>query len=238
MPVVQGGVGLAVAAVRERISAAAARAGRDPGGVRLVAVTKSVDLARIAEAVDAGVLDLGENRVQEAVAKADQLPDAVRWHLLGHLQHNKAGRAAGLFGTVHSVDSVRIGESLAARRPEPLGDLAVLLEVELTGLAGHTGFTEAGLSAGLAALRGVPRLRVAGLMTMAPPVDDPAAARPTFARLRRLRDDLEQRSGEPLPELSMGMSSDFDVAVEEGATMVRVGRAIFGERPPRERRDP
>jgi PLP dependent protein len=236
MPVAQGGVREAVAAVRERIAAAAGRAGRDPAAVRLIAVTKSVDTARIAQAVEAGVADLGENRVQEAVAKVEQLPAGLRWHLLGHLQHNKAGRAAGLFDVVHSVDSVRIGEALAARRPADRGDLSVLLEVELTGLPGHTGFTEVALAGGLAALRQVPGLRVEGLMTMAPPADDPADARPTFARLRRLRDALEQQTGQPLPELSMGMTGDFDVAVEEGSTMVRVGRAIFGERPPRERR--
>ena len=236
MPVAQGGVREAVAAVRDRIEAAAGRAGRDPAAVRLIAVTKSVETARIVEAVEAGVVDLGENRVQEAVVKVERLPAGLRWHLLGHLQQNKAGRAAALFDVVHSVDSVRIGEALAARRPEQRGVLPVLLEVELTGLPGHTGFTEAALAAGLAALRAVPGLRVEGLMTMAPPADDPAATRPTFARLRRLRDALEQQTGQPLPELSMGMTGDFDVAVEEGSTMVRVGRAIFGERPPREPR--
>ena len=238
MPVAQGGVREAVAAVRERIETGAARAGRDPASIRLIAVTKSVDPDRIAEAVLAGVGDLGENRVQEALAKVGHIPvgaAAVRWHLLGHLQHNKAGRAAALFDTVHSVDSARIGGALAARRPDERPDLDVLLEVELTGLPGHTGFTELALGEGLAALRAVPRLRVVGLMTMAPPGHDAAAARPTFARLRQLRDALQEQTGQALPELSMGMTSDFDVAVEEGSTIVRVGRAIFGERPPRDR---
>ncbi len=223
----------AVAAARERIAAAAERAGREPASVRLVAVSKTVAAARVAEAVAAGVTDLGENRVQEAAAKRPQLPDGVRWHMVGHLQTNKAARAAATFAVVHSVDSVRLAEALAARRPAELGDLEVLLEVELTGLPGHTGLAPAGLGEAVTAIAGLGGLRLRGLMTMAPPVADPEEARPVFAALRRMRDELEQRWGGALPELSMGMSGDFEVAVEEGATAVRLGRAIFGERPPR-----
>jgi PLP dependent protein len=223
----------AIAAARARIAAAAERAGRDPAAVRLVAVSKTVAAERVAEAVAVGVTDLGENRVQEAVAKRPQLPEGVRWHMVGHLQTNKAARAAATFAVVHSVDSVRLAEVLAARRPAGLGELEVLLEVELTGLPGHTGFAPEALGEAVTAIGGLDRLRLRGLMTMAPPVADPEQARPAFARLRRLRDEVEERGGVPLPELSMGMSDDFEVAVEEGATVVRLGRAIFGERPPR-----
>jgi PLP dependent protein len=223
-------VARAVAEARRRIAEAAERAGRGPA-VRLVAVSKTVAPERVAEAVAAGVTDLGENRVQEAVAKRPMLPETVRWHMLGHLQTNKASRAAGVFAVVHSVDSVRVAEVLAARRPPGLGDLEALLEVELTGLPGHTGFRPDELDGAVGAIGALEGLRLRGLMTMAPPVEDPEQARPTFTRLRRLRDELEQRCGQALPELSMGMSGDFEVAVEEGATLVRLGRVIFGERP-------
>jgi pyridoxal phosphate enzyme (YggS family) len=222
-----------LAAARSRISAAATRAGRDPAAVRLIAVTKTFAAQRAAEVVRLGVGDLGENRVQEAAAKAAELPPEVRWHLIGHLQTNKASRAAGLFHTVHSVDSERVAAALSDRRPLDMAPLDVLVEVELTGLAGHTGVPPERLAGVAAAAAGMPRLRLRGLMTMAPLVAAPEAARPTFVRLRGLRDELEQRLGRQLPELSMGMSDDFEVAVEEGATMVRLGRALFGERPPR-----
>src|SRR6516225_10695345 len=192
------GVEAALATVRRRITEAAEHVGRDPGSVRLVAVTKTVPTSRIAEALSCGVTDIGENRVQEAVSKHAELGGAARWHLLGHLQTNKAGRAAALFDVVHSVDGERVATALATRRPDDLDDLDVLLEVELTGLPNHTGFTEGELEAGLAAVAAVPRLRVRGLMTMAPPVADPEDARPAFARLRTLRDALEQRSGREL----------------------------------------
>jgi PLP dependent protein len=219
-------------AVRARIAAAEERAGRDRDGVRLIAVTKTVDAARIAAAVELGLHDLGENRVQEAASKAQELPAGLRWHLIGHLQTNKAARAVQLFDTVHSVDSERLAETLSLRRA---GDapLEVLIEVELTGIAGHTGVPLADLESLARAVTAMPNLRLTGLMTMAPPVTDPADARPAFARLRALRDEMQQRIGQELPQLSMGMSNDFEVAVEEGATMLRLGRALFGDRPPR-----
>lgn len=223
-----------LSAVRSRIVAAAERAGRNPATVLLVAATKTIDPARVAELIALGVTDLGENRVQEAAAKATALPDqALRWHLIGHLQTNKANRAAPLFDVVHSVDSARVAEVLSDRRPPDVAPLDVLVEAELTGIPAHTGVPPQHLEDVARAVLAQPRLRLRGLMTMAPPVEDPAAARPTFARLRTLRDDLQQRLGAPLPELSMGMSSDYEVAVEEGATVVRLGRALFGERPPR-----
>jgi len=222
-----------LAAVRARIATAAARGGREAQAVRLIAVTKTFSAALAADIVALGVLDLGENRVQEAAAKIAELPAEVRWNLIGHLQTNKASRAATLFGTVHSVDNPRVAEALSARRPEDMPPLDVLVEVELTGIPGHTGAPPDELDALVAAVEELPRLRLRGLMTMAPLVDDVELARPTFVRLRGLRDELEQRVGRQLPELSMGMSNDFEVAVEEGATMVRLGRVLFGERPPR-----
>jgi PLP dependent protein len=222
-----------LAAVRARIATAAARGGREAQAVRLIAVTKTFSPALAADIVALGVLDLGENRVQEAAAKIAQLPAEVRWHLIGHLQTNKASRAATLFGTVHSVDNLRVAEALSARRPEDMPPLDVLVEVELTGIPGHTGAPPEELDALVAAVEELPRLRLRGLMTMAPLVDDTELTRPTFVRLRGLRDGLEQCVGRQLPELSMGMSNDFEVAVEEGATMVRLGRVLFGERPPR-----
>ncbi|TMB89541.1 MAG: YggS family pyridoxal phosphate-dependent enzyme [Chloroflexi bacterium] len=216
-----------MAAVRERIAAAASRAGRDPASVRLVAVTKGVDADRINEAIAAGVDDVGENRVQEAVRKHAAVNAGVRWHMVGHLQTNKARRAAELFQVVHSVDSARVGEALAAGRPHQLGPLEVLVEVDLTGIPGRSGASPQTLTGVVSAVRALPGIRLTGLMTIAPQVDQPDAARPWFAQLRRLRDDLEQTLGAPIPELSMGMSDDFEVAVEEGATVARVGRAIF-----------
>ncbi|HET9051504.1 MAG TPA: YggS family pyridoxal phosphate-dependent enzyme [Candidatus Dormibacteraeota bacterium] len=240
------GVAANVERARGRIARAAQRSGRGAEAVRLVAVSKTVSPSRVLEAIAAGVADVGENKVQEALAKRDAIGEAaggVAWHLIGHLQTNKAGRAAGgAFATVHSVDSDRVAQALDSRRPEELDPLDVLLEVELTGLPGRTGVRPEGLDA-LAELvsGGLPHLRLAGLMTMAPPPDGTGpnaldAARRAFARLRTLRDELEPRIGARLPELSMGMSGDFEVAVEEGSTIVRLGSALFGERPPRERR--
>ena len=220
----------AVAVVRERVRAAAERSGRDPATILLVAVTKGVDVAHIEEAIAAGVRDIGENRVQEAVSKRAELAGGVRWHLVGHLQTNKARRAAELFDTVHSVDSLRVAQALSAGRPHHLSALETLVEVELTGISGRTGAPPSELANLVRGVSGLPAIRLTGLMTIAPPSPDPSAARPWFARLRRHRDELEQETGIALPQMSMGMSDDFETAVEEGATMVRVGRAIFAPR--------
>jgi len=219
-----------LAAVRDRIDAAAARAGRDPHDVRLIAVTKGVDAARVRDAVDHGVADVGENRVVEAEAKRARVRGDVQWHLIGHLQTNKARRAAALFDAVHSVDSERVALALARDRPLDLAPLALMLEVDFSDISGRTGVAEQAAEPLLRQVVGLPGVHLLGLMTIAPPVPVPEAARPYFARLRTLRDRLEAASGWSLPELSMGMSGDFDVAVEEGATMVRVGTAIFGPR--------
>lgn len=222
-------IAAAVAAVRVRIAAAAERAGRDPTAVSLVAVTKTVGAGRVRQALSAGIIDLGENRVQEAVAKRAEV-EGGRWHLIGPLQSNKSGTAAGLFDVVETVDSLRLARRLArARQPE--APLDILLEVELTGLPGRAGVGPDGLPELARQVALLPELRLLGLMTVAAPVAAPEEARPTFRRLRNLRDLLEAELGLELPELSMGMSGDYEAAVQEGATTVRIGRALFGHRP-------
>jgi PLP dependent protein len=215
-----------LAAIRERIAEACRRAGRTPDGVTLVAVTKTVPPAIAAIAAELGMLDLGENRPQELWKKAEAVPGA-RWHLIGHLQRNKIDRTVPGVALIHSVDSERLLEALDAfgrKREKPV---QVLLEVNCSREEAKGGFAPEsvpGLSDKLASLSGV---SIRGLMTMAAYGDDPEAARPTFAELRRLRDDLAARSGLTLPDLSMGMSGDFEVAVEEGATFVRIGTLLF-----------
>jgi hypothetical protein len=219
-----------IEAVRGRIDAAAARADRDPRDVLLIAVTKGVSAERVDEAISAGVEDVGENRIQEAEDKQAEVRQTARWHLIGHLQTNKAGRAAALFDFVHSVDSRRVAEALSTHRPPGLDPVGVLLEVELTGLATRFGVHEGDVEGVVQELVNVPAIHLMGLMTIAPFSEEPEDARATFTRLRHVRDHMEHATGWALPELSMGMSNDFEVAIEEGATMVRVGRAIFGER--------
>jgi len=225
------GIAERLASVRVRIARAAERAGRDPASVRLIAATKTVPPERIAEAVAAGVAEIGENRVQEARSKQASCPPGLRWHLIGHLQGNKASLAAQLFDTVHSLDSERIGAALSEHRDPGRDPITSLVEVDFTGLAVRTGVSPENAEALLKALGAWPGLAVAGLMTIAP-FGDPGAARDCFRRLRELRGRLQERLGSELPELSMGMSDDFELAVEEGATMVRLGRVLFGERPP------
>lgn len=214
-----------------RLRRAALTAGRDPDGFRLVAVTKGFGAPVVLAAREAGLTAFGENRVQEAAAKVEAVPD-VEWHLVGRLQSNKARAALRLFGTIHSVDSVALLERLEriahddGRRP------ALLLQVNVTGDASKAGFAAAALDSRLvAALRQLHAARVVGLMTIGPMHAPPDAARAAFARLRELRDRLQDALARPLPELSMGMSADAEAAVAEGATLVRVGTAIFGPRP-------
>ena len=214
-----------LARVRERIDAACRRAGRSPDEVTLVGVTKGFPPEAVAEAVAAGLRDAGENRVQEAADKIEALAARgvrPRWHLIGHLQSNKAKTAIDLFAILHSVDSIRIAETISrrARRPVP-----ILLEVNVAQEASKFGFSIDEVPSALSAIQDLPNLDVRGLMTVAPLAADPEAVRPVFRQLRELRDALGLR------ELSMGMTDDFEVAIEEGATLVRVGRAIFGERP-------
>lgn len=219
-----------VARVQERIAAAARRCGRRPEEITLVAVTKGVDLPQIEAAVATGVTDLGESRVQEAVPKAAALRHQVRWHMVGHLQRNKVAQAVSVFSIVHSVDSERLAEELN-RRARP--SLDVLIQVNVVGEPHKHGLPPDAVGPVLRETAGLPALRIIGLMTIAPQVDDPEQVRPVFRRLRQLRDELNSSgaAGLELHELSMGMTDDFEVAVEEGATIVRIGRAIFGERP-------
>ena len=221
-------VAVRIERVRARVVAAAERADRDPEDVLLVAVTKGTAAANVNAAIAAGITDIGENRVQEASDKQQLVTGNVRWHLIGHLQTNKAARAARLFDVVHSVDSRRVAEALSTNRPRDRDPLIVMVEVELTGIPTRFGVAEADVEGVIQELVNVPSIHVMGLMTIAPHLEDAEGARPYFVRLRHLRDHVEHVTGWALPELSMGMSDDFDVAVEEGATMVRVGRAIFG----------
>jgi pyridoxal phosphate enzyme (YggS family) len=214
-------------AVRERIAGAARRAGRDPAGVRLCLVTKGRDLAAIREAVAAGAAILGENRVQEAGPKIEAAADlegAISWHLIGHLQRNKARRAVGLFAVIQSVDSVELARKLADLGRERGRPVRVLAEVRAEGEVTKTGLPAADAEAAIARMQELEGLVLAGLMTMAPMTGDQARVRASFAALRALRD----RCAAPSLDLSMGMSADFEIAVEEGATIVRVGSAIFG----------
>ena len=212
--------------MRGRIARAAARVGRDPGSVRLVGVTKGQAPAVVALAVAAGLRELGENRVQEALPKIAAVSGVV-WHMIGQLQRNKAPAVVGRFALVHGLDRAELAESLGRAADRAGACQEVLIQVGLTGRLGQGGVVPAEAAALLRRTLQIASLRPVGLMTIAPPVQDPEEARPVFAALRALRDLLQERAGLPLPELSMGMSGDFEVAVEEGATMVRVGRAIF-----------
>jgi len=222
-------------AVQERIAAAARRTGRDPARVRLLAVTKGVDQDRLRQAVAAGQLLLGENYLQEAREKIRALGPQVCWHFIGHLQTNKARAAVDLFHMIHSVDRLRLAQALndAAGR---LGKVQeVLLQVNLAGEESKSGAAPKDVPDLLAALVGMPPLKVSGLMAIPPWLPEAEEVRPYFRALRELRDRLAEQglTADPLPELSMGMSGDFEVAVEEGATLVRLGALIFGPRPPK-----
>jgi pyridoxal phosphate enzyme (YggS family) len=210
--------------VRERIARAAQRAGRRPEDILLIGASKTVPPERIREALEAGLAALGENRVQEAREKIRALGRPVPWHLIGPLQGNKVKDAVELFDVIHSVDRLKLAAEVARRARRPMD---VLVEVNLAREPAKSGFAPPELKPALETLQDLPGLRVRGLMAIPPASDDPEQSRPWFRALRELRDAAG------LPELSMGMSADFEVAVEEGATMVRVGTAIFGPRPPR-----
>jgi pyridoxal phosphate enzyme (YggS family) len=218
--------------VLDRIAAAAQRAGRDPGEITLVAVSKTVPADRLTAGVAAGLDLLAENRVQEAEAKAPDVPGA-RWHLVGPLQSNKARRAVGLFEAIESVDSLELAQRLdrLGRELRPGERLPILLQVNVDGDPGKAGFHPGALEAALPEAVELPGLEIAGLMTIGRLVAAAEATRPTFVALRELSERLRSRWPGLGPALSMGMTDDFEVAVEEGATIVRVGRALFGERP-------
>ncbi|HEY7291082.1 MAG TPA: YggS family pyridoxal phosphate-dependent enzyme [Vicinamibacterales bacterium] len=226
-----------LADVRERIARAASRAGRDPSTVRLVAVSKTFSADDVRTAAQAGQVDFGENKVQEALQKMDALdatgaPAGLRWHLIGHLQSNKARKAAARFDAVHSIDSVDVLRRLNDGARDAGRQLDILVQVDLAGEATKHGAQEADIAAIFAAAADASHVRPVGLMLLPPAVDDPNDARPYFRALQDVRSRLVARGVDPrmLTELSMGMSHDFEVAVEEGATIVRVGTAIFGVR--------
>lgn len=215
-----------LAAVRDRIAAAARRAGRDPAEVTLVAVTKTTSPAVAAVVAELGTLDLGESRPQELWRKAAAVP-AARWHLIGHLQRNKLDRTVPLVSLVHSVDSERLLAALDAFGRKAGSPVPVLLEVNCSREVAKGGLRPEDVPALADTLPARTGVAVRGLMTMAAYSDDPEAARPAFRELRQLRDRLRATTGLPLPDLSMGMSGDFEVGVEEGATFVRVGSTLF-----------
>ena len=220
-----------IEAVRESIDRAAARSGRRGAEVTLVAVVKTVPVVVVREALALGVADLGENRVQEAEAHVETLGRAAaHWHMIGHLQRNKAARAVKLFDRVHSVDGVEVARALSRHAQAAGRTVRALIEVNVGGDASKFGVAPAGLEALLEQALGLPGVAVDGLMTVAQQTERPEQARPHFARLRELRDWAARSLGRALPELSMGMSADFAIAIEEGATMVRVGTALFGAR--------
>ena len=219
--------------IRERIAAAAARAGRDPSAVRLMGVTKTVGDDRILQAIEAGIDIIGENYVQEARRKIELMGKSAEWHFIGHLQTNKAKYAVRLFDLIHSVNRMSLAEELN-RRAAAAGVVSrVLIEVNLGGEESKSGAPPEEAPGLIRAVAQMANLSIQGLMTMAPWYDDPERARPCFAGLRAIRDRIaaEKIPNVAMRELSMGMTDDFEVAVEEGSTIVRIGRAIFGERP-------
>ncbi|MFN8471243.1 MAG: YggS family pyridoxal phosphate-dependent enzyme [Anaerolineae bacterium] len=223
----------ALRAVEERIAGAAARAGRDPQSVTLVAVSKTVEAPRVYAAYLNGVRNFGENRVEEALPKQSDLPGDIVWHMIGHVQSRKVRDVVGHFALVHSIDSLPLAEAFQRRAEAVDVEVAVLLEVNVAREPQKYGFAPDEIASAAAAVAQMSHVKLQGLMAMAPIVSNPEEARPVFRGLRELRDALAQT----LPHvdwrhLSMGMTDDFEVAVEEGATLVRVGRAIFGERAP------
>jgi pyridoxal phosphate enzyme (YggS family) len=216
--------------VREEITQAAAKTGRAIGEIELVAISKTHDAEKVRAAVEAGQTLFGESRVQEARVKIPELPSNLRWHFVGHLQKNKIRHALPLFEMLHSVDSLGLAQDINRIADEEGLHPRVLLEVNVAGEGSKFGFKPETLRAEMESLLGLPRLSIEGLMTIPPLNEEAEASRRFFVDLRELRDALEQEFRIKLQHLSMGMTNDFMVAVEEGATLVRVGTAIFGER--------
>ena len=219
-----------LSAIRQRIYNACARSGRGPAAVQLVAVSKGQPPELIAAAAALGQTVFGESRVQEARAKIEQCPSHLNWHLIGHLQSNKCREAVRLFNMIESVDSVALAEELNKRAEQEAKTIPVLLEVNVAGEGTKFGFRPEQLLEGLTPINSLPRIEVHGLMTIAPWTPEPERVRPFFRKLRELKEQCEHSLGAPLPHLSMGMSGDFEVAIEEGATIVRIGTDVFGHR--------
>ena len=215
--------------VRQRMAAACERAGRKRDDVLLVAVTKTVGAGTVRALQELGTTDVGENRVQEARTKSESLGGTLglRWHMIGHLQTNKARHALRLFELIHSLDSARLAAEIDRRSEQTGRVVPILVQCNTSGEESKFGVPPDGLAALLDAVAPLEHLRVEGLMTMAPFVDDPEATRPVFAALRELAEGARAATGLPLPHLSMGMTQDFEVAIEEGATLVRIGSALY-----------
>jgi hypothetical protein len=216
--------------VRERIMQAAVKAGRSTSDIELVAITKTHPAERVRQALATGHTLFGESRVQEARAKIPELPSNLRWHFVGHLQKNKIRHALPLFELFHGVDSLALAQEMNRIAAEEGGHPSVLLEVNVAEEGSKFGFKDETIRAEMESLLALPRLSIEGLMCIPPLADEPEASRTFFVRLRELRDSLEKEFDLRLPCLSMGMTQDFWIAVEDGATLVRVGTAIFGER--------
>jgi len=223
--------------IRSRIDQACEHSGRQLDSVRLMAVSKNQPPERVAEAALAGLTLFGENRIQEAKVKIPLCPSQLEWHFIGHLQSNKSRDAVSLFQVVQGVDSLALAEELQKQAIKQARSLPILLEINVAGESSKFGWNPDRLLAELPQLNALNRLEVHGLMTIAPYAVDPEQVRPIFRRLRELRDRCTDLLGAPLPVLSMGMSGDLEVAIEEGATLVRVGTALFGERPRRTEAD-
>lgn len=216
--------------VQERMAAACERTGRDAATVKLLAVTKTQPPEVVRQAADLGLGLFGENKVQEAKAKIPLCPSRLRWHMIGHLQTNKCRDAVELFEMVQGVDSLRVAEELNKRAEQAAKTVPILLEVNIVGEGSKFGYKPELLLTELQSLNALPRLEIHGLMTIPPWTPLPERVRPVFRKLRETKTECEQVLGVPLPELSMGMTGDFEVAIEEGATIVRIGTALFGER--------
>jgi hypothetical protein len=217
--------------IQQRIASACARAGRDPASVTLLAVSKGMPPEVVREAAGLGLGVFGESKVQEAKAKIPLCPGRLRWQMIGHLQSNKCRDAVHCFEMIQSVDSLELAEEINKWSDKQAKTMPVLLEVNLAGEATKFGFKQEQLPADLERINALPRIEVHGLMTIAPWTPEPEKVRPIFRQLRELKTRCESILGAPLPHLSMGMSGDLEVAVEEGATIVRVGTALFGARP-------
>ena len=216
--------------IQQRIAAACARAGRNVNDVRLLAVSKTHPPETIRAAVECGQIHFGENKIQEAKAKIPLCPGKARWQFIGHLQSNKVRDAVELFELIQGVDSLSIAQEISKRAVAASKPMPILLEVNVAGEGSKFGYAPERLRAELNELNALPKIEIHGLMAIPPYTPVPEKARPYFQKLRELKGECEQILGAPLPHLSMGMSGDFEVAIEEGATLVRIGTALFGER--------
>ncbi len=219
-----------IATIQKRIAAACERTSRDPNSVSLLAVSKNHSPETVSEAAKLGLTLFGENKIQEAKAKIPLCPGRLRWHMIGHLQTNKCRDAMELFEMIQSVDSLRLAEEINKRAEQASKTIPILLEVNAGGEASKFGYGPEQLLADLPKLNELKRLEIHGLMTVPPWAPNPEKVRPIFQQLRELKTKCEEAVGAPLPHLSMGMTGDFEVAIEEGATIVRIGTALFGER--------